>query len=59
VRQVESSKNKEEEALSDLDQAFTEHLWFAKNKGLVRLEQRREGKTAMVWKLTQFFEGTK
>lgn len=57
VRQVESAKNNTEEAPGDLNQAFTEHLWFAKNKGLVRLEQRRGGKTAMVWRLVQFFKG--
>jgi hypothetical protein len=57
VRQVEPSKPNDEERLMDSRKiAFTEHIWFARNKGLVRLEQRREG-IAMVWKLVQFHEG--
>lgn len=37
-----------------LNNGFTEDLWFAKGKGLVRLEQKVNGKVSMVWVLTQF-----
>lgn len=39
------------------NQSFTEHMWFAKGKGLTRLVQRRDEKTTMVWKLTEFSQG--
>ncbi len=38
---------------SYLDSAFTEDLWFAKGKGLVRLERKVEGQTSMVWTLVE------
>jgi len=36
-----------------LDSGFTEDVWFAKGKGLIRLEQKVEGKTSMVWTLVE------
>lgn len=36
---------------SPLDKAFTEDMWYAKNTGLVRLEQKVEGKPSMTWTL--------
>jgi len=32
-----------------LDRGFTEDLWFAKGRGLVKLEQKIDGKTTMTW----------
>lgn len=38
----------------ELGGAFTEDTWFARGKGLVRLEQKRDGKIAMTWVLEKF-----
>ena len=57
-RIIEKSKEKEispEESL--LDKPFTEDMWFEKNKGLVYLEQKVEGKISMTWELIEFSEG--
>ncbi len=50
VRTVKASKERN----SDLDAGFVEHTWFAKGKGLVRLEQKINGKTSMTWTLESF-----
>lgn len=39
--------------------AFTEHTWYAKGKGMVRLEQKVDGQTSMVWTLDKFAPGGK
>jgi hypothetical protein len=39
------------------ENAFTEDMWFAKGKGMVRLEQKVLGETTMVWTLTSFVGG--
>jgi len=36
---------------SILDAGFTEDMWYAKGKGLVKLEQKVNGKISMTWKL--------
>jgi hypothetical protein len=38
---------------------FTEDMWFAKGKGLVRLEQKIEGQKSMTWTLEKFIPGKK
>lgn len=53
LRTVEPAESEEGEAPSYLDNEFTEDTWFAKGKGLVRLEQRVNGETSMVWTLIQ------
>lgn len=44
---------------SSFDKHFTEDMWFAKGKGLVRLEQKIEGKRSMTWTLENFTPGNK
>jgi hypothetical protein len=39
--------------------AFTEHTWYVKGKGMVRLEQKINGITSMVWTLEKFTPGGK
>ncbi|MDD5098239.1 MAG: hypothetical protein PHD31_00765 [Candidatus Pacebacteria bacterium] len=36
---------------------FTEDTWFAKDKGLIRLEQKIDGKISMIWTLEKFIKG--
>ncbi len=50
TRSVEGSKDDQSDNI--LDRAFTEEMWYAKGKGLVRLMQKVEGKTSMTWTLT-------
>lgn len=38
----------------ELSKGWTEDMWFAKGRGLVRLIQRIDGKTAMAWNLDKF-----
>jgi hypothetical protein len=45
------------EESSAVGKGFTEDTWFMEGKGLVRLEQKVEGKTSMVWTLIQFSDG--
>ena len=52
LRSVEAP-DKDDAESSELDRAFTEDYWFAKGKGLVRLEQKVEGKRSMVWTLVE------
>jgi hypothetical protein len=52
VRYVKESDTTGEK--SSLDKAFTETSWFAKNKGMVRLEQKIDGQTSMTWTLEKF-----
>lgn len=40
-----------------LSAAFTEDTWFARDQGLVRLEQRADGNLMMVWRLVNFAPG--
>lgn len=40
-----------------LGRGFTEDCWFAKGKGLVRLEQKVNGRTSMTWTLARFVPG--
>ncbi len=42
---------------SRLNRGFTEDLWFARGKGLVRLVQRVDGVAAMTWSLVSFSRG--
>jgi hypothetical protein len=37
-----------------VDKGFVEYQWFAKDKGLVLLEQKIDGKTSMTWTLEQY-----
>jgi hypothetical protein len=39
------------------EKEFTEDLWFAKGKGLIRLEQKIDGQTSMTWTLEKFIPG--
>jgi len=39
----------EDETGYTLNKDFTEDTWFAKGIGLVRLEQKVEGKSSMTW----------
>ena len=41
----------------DKGKSFTEDTWFAKGIGLVRLEQKVDGKISMIWKLQNFVSG--
>lgn len=50
IRSVEGSRDDQSDRI--LDRAFTEEMWYAKGKGLVRLVQKVEGKTSMTWTLT-------
>jgi len=43
---------------SEQGKGFTEETWFAKDRGLVRFEQKVEGRVSMKWKLVQFLKGT-
>lgn len=54
VRKVKPAERKAGSDPSNLDQGFSEDMWFAKGKGLVRLEQRIGKKTSMVWQLVSF-----
>lgn len=58
VREVKSSEKKQGEDRSHLDKGFSEDTWFAREKGLVRLEQKVDGNTSMVWTLVRFSKGT-
>jgi hypothetical protein len=40
-----------------ISQAFAEDVWFAKGKGLVRLEQKIDGQRSMTWTLESFSLG--
>jgi hypothetical protein len=54
VRNVQAHKSDHPEldGKSDiLSQAFEEHTWFARGKGMVRLEQHINGVTSMTWQL--------
>lgn len=42
---------------AELSYAFSEDLWFEKGKGLVRLEQKINGKISMTWNLLEFIQG--
>lgn len=53
-RIVESSEKEKGEEHGYLDKGFTEDRWFARGKGLVRLEQKVEEETSMIWTLIQF-----
>jgi hypothetical protein len=37
---------------------FSEDMWYAPGKGLIRLEQKVGGKTTMIWRLEEFSVGT-
>jgi hypothetical protein len=50
---------KEDPQRGHFEKGFTEDTWFARGKGLVRLEQKIEEKTSMVWTLVQFSTGAK
>ena len=54
VRTVDPSKKEWNEYL---DKGFTEDTWFVRGIGLVRLEQRVDGKLSMTWTLTKFSDG--
>lgn len=51
VREVVAAEHRAGEKPVAFEQKFTEDTWFARAKGLVRLEQKIEGQTSMVWKL--------
>jgi hypothetical protein len=42
---------------SILDIEFTEDTWFAPKKGMIRLEQKNEGETTLVWTLERYEPG--
>ncbi|GMX58945.1 MAG: hypothetical protein MCSN_5990 [Candidatus Microsyncoccus archaeolyticus] len=42
---------------SSIGKGFTEDLWFARGTGLIRLEQRVDGKMTMTWTLSKFVPG--
>ena len=42
---------------SYLDSSFVEDTWFAKDTGLVRLEQRVNGRLSMTWSLQRYTPG--
>lgn len=39
-----------------INKGFSEDMWFAKGKGLVRLEQKVDGEVSMTWNLVEFSE---
>lgn len=53
IRSVGKVKKKGEQSESVLDRAFTEEMWYAKGKGLVRLVQKVGGKVSMTWTLSK------
>lgn len=55
-RTVEGTKQETGVTPSELDKEFTENMWFAKGKGLVRLEQQIEGESSMLWILSRYSE---
>lgn len=60
IRSVKKAKDTKEFSFDSYkaeNQDFKEHMWFAKGKGLTRLVQRRDEKTTMIWKLTEFSQG--
>jgi hypothetical protein len=54
VRTVKPADNDAAKDRAHFQQGFSEDTWFARGKGLVRLEQKVNGKTSMVWRLTSF-----
>ncbi len=50
-----ASANSEEQG--EYQPGFTEDLWYAEGKGLVRLEQKVAGKPSMIWTLADFSPG--
>jgi hypothetical protein len=66
-RIVEAAKKLDAEAVTPeipasadrLNSAFEEHMWYARGKGLVRLEQRVNKKPTMIWTLEEFRIGTR
>jgi len=57
LREVQPGKMEAGEVPGYLDQGFTEHTWFAEGIGLVRLEQKVNGRTSMTWVLEKFTPG--
>jgi len=46
------AKNSDDDAnVGDSNELFTEHMWYAKGKGLVLLKQSINGRTSMTWSL--------
>lgn len=58
LRTVEASEDMAGPQTTPLDKGFTEQMWFARGKGLVRLVQRVDGVQTMTWTLTKFTPGT-
>lgn len=56
VRTVEPAEKEEGEDRSYHEKGFSEDMWFAKGKGLVRLEQKVDGEVSMTWTLMEFSE---
>ncbi len=54
VRTVKPAENQAGRDWVHFQQGFSEDTWFARGKGLVRLEQKVNGKTSMVWRLRSF-----
>ena len=57
TRQVSAKEISGGENPDYLDKGFAEDTWFAKDKGLVRFEQKIDGQTSMVWTLEKFIPG--
>jgi len=57
VRTVKADDKRDDKDRVHFQQGFTESTWFARGKGLVRLEQRVNGKTSMLWRLKSFSRG--
>ena len=53
-RVVAPAPRRGNEDQSPADAGFTENIWYARDVGLVRLEQKIGAKTSMIWKLESY-----
>jgi hypothetical protein len=54
LRIVRPNSDLEGRQPSYLDKGYVEEMWYARHRGLVRLEQRIDGTTSMTWSLSKF-----
>ncbi len=57
VRIVGSTENEFGFGEDYVFKGFSEDMWFARGKGLVRLEQKVDGEVSMTWTLVEFSKG--
>ncbi len=56
LRIVDANSDFSDHEPSYLDKGFVEELWYAKDRGLVRLEQRIDGEISMIWALAKYIK---